>query len=124
MVSVLIVDDDEHLCHAIADGLADAGYDAREAYNGNQLIEAFTETPTDIVVTDLFMPDCDGFEVMRHLRREAPDVRVIAISGADDSKVDYLRAAAEFGAEFIIRKPFRFKELLDAVAACSPGRPA
>ena len=35
MVSVLVVDDDKHLCHAIADGLAEAGYDTREAHDGN-----------------------------------------------------------------------------------------
>ena len=119
MVSVLVVDDDKHLCHAIADGLAEAGYDTREAHDGNQPVKMFGEQPSDIVVTDLFMPDCDGFEVIMHLRREAPNVRIIAMSGADDTTAGFLRAASQFGAEYILRKPFRIKALPDTVAACA-----
>ena len=104
------------LCHAIADGLAEAGYDTREAHDGNQLVEIFGEQPSDIVVTDLFMPDCDGFDVILNLRREAPNVRIIAMSGADDT---FLKAASQFGAEYTLWKPFPIKALLDTVAACA-----
>jgi DNA-binding response OmpR family regulator len=122
MVSVLIVDDDEHLCRAIADGLAEAGYDTREAHNGDELIRLYREAPSDIVITDLFMPDCDGFEVIVHLRREAPSVPIIVMSGADDNTVDYLKVASRFGVDYTIRKPFKISELLDAVTACAAVR--
>ncbi len=123
MISVLVVDDDEHLCQAIADGLAQAGYATREASNGKELLDLFREAPSDIVITDLFMPDFDGFEVIMHLRREVPNVPIIAMSGADDSKVNYLKAAAQFGAVYTVKKPFRFEELLEKVAACIPVKP-
>ncbi len=123
MVSVLIVDDDEHLCHAIADGLAKAGYDTREANSGKEFLDLLREAPPDIVITNLFMPDFDGFGVIMHLRREIPDVRIIAMSGADDSKADYLKAATQFGAAYTVKKPFRFKYLLETVAACIPIKP-
>ena len=67
MVSAMIIDDDEHLCHAIADGLAEAGYDTREANSGQELLDLLREAPSDIVFTDLFMLDLDGFEVNMHL---------------------------------------------------------
>lgn len=107
------------LCHAIADGLAEAGYDTREAHDGNQLVEIFGEQPSDIVVTDLFVPDCDGFHVILNLRREAPNVRIIVMSGADDTTAGFIRAASQFGAEYTLKKPFRIKALLDTVAACT-----
>jgi DNA-binding response OmpR family regulator len=123
MVSVLIVDDDERLCHAIADGLVKADYDTREANSGKELLDLLREAPSDIVITDLYMPDFDGFEVIMHLRREIPSVHIIAMSGADHSKADYLKVAAQFGAAYTVKKPYRFKELLELVAACVTIKP-
>lgn len=69
------------------------------------------------------MPDFDGFEVIIHLRREVPDLRIIDMSGTDDSKADYFKGAAQLGAAKTLKKPFGFKELLEKVVVCMPVKP-
>ena len=120
MTSILVVDDDEPFCRAIAEALIDAAYKTRQAHDENRLKAVCAVEPSDIVITDLFMPDCDGLEVIRYPRQTAYDVRIIAMSGADDSIANYLRAAMLFGAEVVLGKPFRRAELMNAVAACAP----
>ncbi len=124
MVSVLVVEDNEVLCHTISDALSDAGYEVREARNGDQAIRLTEEEAPHIVVTDLFMPDRDGLELITHLRRVAPSVCIIAMSGQFSfTAVDYLGMARSLGAMRTLRKPFRIAELLNAIAACSPEKP-
>lgn len=120
MISVLIVDDDVNLCQVIADELTRAGYATREVHDGRDVVKLFEEQPSDVVITDLFMPNVDGLEVIRHLHRVAPGVCIIAMTGVGDPGADYLKAARAFGASHVLRKPFRIAELLDAVTACSP----
>ena len=120
MVSVLIVDDDETLCRVIAGELTRAGYATREIHDSRDVVKLFEDQPSDIVITDIFMPNVDGLEVIRHIRRVAPGAAIVAMTGVDDVGADYLKAARAFGAHHVLRKPFRIAELLDAIAACSP----
>ncbi len=121
MISVLVVDDDQALCQAVAETLAKAGYESRMVHGGREALLAFEDRPADIVVTDLYMPEYDGLELIRKLRRLSPSSCIVAMSGFEsDSKVDYLKAAKSFGATSVLKKPFRSAELLNAVAACSP----
>ena len=120
MASVLIVEDDAALCRAVSDALTDAGHEVREARDGNEAILLTKERIDDVVITDLFMPGRDGFELIKHLHVVAPDICIIAISGqVIPGNADYLRMARSFGATATLRKPFRMAELLNAVSACA-----
>lgn len=121
MVSVLIVDDDQALCQAIAEILAKAGYETRMVHDGREALKSLKDKPADIVVTDLYMPEFDGLELIRKLRRVSPSPCIVAMSAFEsDGAADYLKAAKSFGAASVLKKPFRSAELLNAVAACSP----
>jgi len=65
------------------------------------------------------MPDMDGFEVILHLKKEYPDIGIIAISGGGRAKnMQYLNLAKHYGADFILKKPFSNEELIRAINKC------
>ena len=76
---------------------------------------------SDLVITDILMPERDGFEVLRELRRSRPAVPAIAISGggAIDSRL-YLSVAAQLGVRQTFAKPFDRDEFTGAVAEIAP----
>ena len=73
MTSILVIDDDEALCRAVAETLTKAGYETRMFHDGQEALRRFDDDPTDIVLTDVFMPNLDGLEVDRHA---SPDFAV------------------------------------------------
>ena len=83
------------------------------AAHGQEALGYLNGHRVDAIVTDLFMPEMDGIEVIAAVRRQFPDVRVIAISGRPG--VDYLTIARELGVTHTLRKPFEFDELLGAL---------
>lgn len=95
--------------------LEGAGYDVVTASHGQEGLGYLNGHKVDVVVTDLFMPEMDGIEVIAALRRQFPGVRIVAMSGRPG--VDYLGVAKELGAARILRKPFAMDELLAAVSA-------
>ena len=76
-------------------------------------------TPADVVITDLYMPNGDGFEVMTTLRRERPVPKLIAISG-QSANGDMLKAGKLLGADLILPKPVGMDDLLRAVDTVLP----
>jgi CheY-like chemotaxis protein len=77
--------------------LEEAGYDVQEAANGAEGIRAFRKAPADLVITDIFMPGCDGVEVIQALRRVDPEVKILAVTGRSDTS-DFLKVARMLGA--------------------------
>ena len=82
MSSILLIEDDVSLRELLSVNLTTAGYEVFEARNGRHGVRAFRKTPTDLVITDLYMPERDGLEVIEALQRTHPGVKVVAISGA------------------------------------------
>ncbi len=83
MASILVIDDSEavrHLCRTI---LEHAGYTISEATNGREGIRLFNEAPIDAVVTDMHMPDGNGLEVIKELRAQHSQLKILAVSGAE-----------------------------------------
>ena len=117
MARIIIVDDDARVRLVIARMLTRAGHDAVEVPSGVAALEAYRQQPADLVISDMFMPDTDGVEITRRLRREFPDAKVVAISGggARYGKELMLETAAALGAVRTLAKPFRTKELLSVV---------
>lgn len=96
--------------------LTRSGYDVVEASDGSYAVQLYREHDIDLIVTDLFMPDTEGMEVIRELRQENQDAKIIAISGGSSfDAIDYLDVARLIGAAKTLNKPFGSKELLEAV---------
>ena len=115
MHSILLIEDDDSLRELLRTTLVTAGYSVLEAVNGRHGVRAFRKTPTDLVITDLYMPERDGLEVIEALRRSHPRVKVLAISGASGT-MGYFPLAQSLGAVAVLPKPFSPSVLLKIVA--------
>lgn len=112
--AILIIDDDEQIRAFLRRVLEAAGYMVTEAPNGQEGLRQFRQTPTALVITDLFMPGRDGLEVTMALHRESPTVRIIVLTGGSGQR-DFLEVAKLLGAHRTMRKPIMIAELLQAV---------
>ena len=93
-----------------------AGYKVKTAPNGRMGVRFYKDAPFDVVITDLIMPDMEGIETITLLRKEDPEVKIIAISGGGRNKPDdYLKLASKLGAAYTFTKPVDRAELLAAV---------
>jgi CheY-like chemotaxis protein len=125
MALIMIVDDDIHIQLALRQIVESAGHSAIEAGNGEDAIGMFQEFRPDLVITDIFMPQVDGIETIRAIRRCNPDARIIAMSGCDvDSAWDYLGSAVVLGADMALAKPFTGAQLTNAISSLLTREPA
>ena len=114
--AVLIIDDDVIVRRSLEYLLHDAGIEAITASNGRDGMKLFRAHQPRVVVTDIIMPEQEGIETIRQIRREAPETKIIAISGGGRiGKSDFLRIAAMFGADITLAKPFEPKQFIDAI---------
>lgn len=116
--TILVIDDEPQLRGMVKQMLEQEGYAVVEAHNGDEGLRVFRQSPADVVITDIVMPEKEGIETIRELRRDFPGVKIIAMSGGGrlDSG-EYLHFALKLGAARILRKPFRRQELLETVRA-------
>jgi CheY-like chemotaxis protein len=119
---ILVIDDEAAIRTALRETLGDAGYAVAEACDGVEGVETLRSEPADAVVMDIYMPHQDGFETIRALRRVAPNVRIIAISGGSRGDFDPLKAAELLGADRALRKPFGIGDVLTALSEVLPSR--
>jgi CheY-like chemotaxis protein len=111
----ILIADDEPLVRAyVRRVLEKAGYEVTEAEDGREAVRQVGDGNVQLVITDLVMPDQEGLETIQILRRKAPDVAIVAISGAFHP--EYLDAARKLGAVVALSKPLTAKELLQAVS--------
>jgi two-component system chemotaxis response regulator CheY len=116
MPSILIIDDDDNLRHALCRTLSKEGYTIMEASEGGRGLKEFERQPADLILLDMFMPDKDGLETIGELRRMHPRIPIIAMSGGGfKGTVDVLPVAKKMGARRTLAKPFTREQLLDAV---------
>jgi CheY-like chemotaxis protein len=102
-VTVLVVDDDEHFRVLARTILEPAGFEVIESEDMQQCMLQLRSHAVDAVILDMVMPDQDGIEVLRELKKLFPEVRVVAVSGADECDL-YLSVSSHLGADASLDK--------------------
>jgi CheY-like chemotaxis protein len=120
--TILVVDDDPALRRSIRTFLEGYGYAIREADGAREGQAAIREACPDLILTDIYMPDGDGFELIREIRNGDRPVPIVAMSGGAHPGYDQLEVAEKLGAVGIIDKPFRQSNLLEMVERALAGR--
>lgn len=116
MAHILIIEDEDLIRQVIRAALEKSGHTVALAGDGRQGLASHREVPADLVVTDLIMPGMEGLETIMEFKKQAPNVKIIAISGGGVGKsADYLVMAKRFGAHRTIAKPFRPSDLATTV---------
>lgn len=113
---IIVVEDDAHQRSILKQALELAGYAVREAAHGREALGLQREKPAKVLVTDLFMPESDGFEAIAAFRREFPQTKIVAVSGGGQlAKHDYLANARLIGVDATLSKPFAVDTLIDTL---------
>lgn len=113
MPGILIVEDDKEIREMLKLSLLRSNYTVLEAENGKDAIVHFKPLLTDLVVTDLIMPEEDGLKVVIKLKELKPSIKIIAISGGGKvGPASYLNLAKALGADAIYTKPFLINDLI------------
>ena len=114
MTKVLIIEDEPKVANVLRTMLEQGGYEARVVIGGRDGIQSHVDDPVDLIITDIFMPDMDGLEVIQKLRAIDPRTKIIAISGEDPAQQN-LETAKKMGAREVLGKPINYDDLLLAV---------
>jgi DNA-binding response OmpR family regulator len=120
---ILLIDDDIAVLRTLEIILSDLGYDIVTAKDGMEGLRAFHKTHPDLVITDLIMPEKEGLETIIEMRRERPEVKIIAISGGGRvHNTNFLEMATSLGANAVLPKPFDPSELDEKIKDCLSSR--
>ena len=128
-LSVLVADDEEKIRELLENWLTAAGHVATSVGSAKAAFAALKQRTYDLVITDMLMPDGDGLDLIRELKKAQPAVRIVAISGGGQYvEGDYcLRMASGLGVQAVVMKPFTWPQLqagIDRALAPTPTPPA
>lgn len=116
MAKILVIDDEPHILLMVKKMLERAGYEVDLASNGSEGLRLFDGIDPDLVITDIIMPEKEGLETIREMKRRNKDLKIIAMSGGGKISADnYLETAKIFGAARLIEKPFSQTTLMSYV---------
>lgn len=113
---ILVIDDDRHIRDMLSEMLEDSGYKVVTAENGHEGIKKYSGDDFELIIMDILMPEKEGIETYRELKRADSDVKVIAISGGGQIDAEqYLRMIRFFGVQHTFEKPVEKKKLLATI---------
>lgn len=116
VIDVLVVDDNVTLRSLLLGFLRSHGYQVECADNGRHALRLLRAQPARLVLTDIYMPETDGLELIAQLRKTEPKPRILAMSGDGSAAPDLaLKTACQLGAHQVLFKPFPLAELLEQV---------
>ena len=126
MSLILVVDDHYPMRVALEELLKQMGHDVLGAKNGKEALAIQKRQPADVLLTDIFMPEMDGYEVIQKFKAQFPTVPVIAMTGGMSRKPDgpYLEIARKFGAKWVLPKPFSSLQFGEIIRAATGEHPA
>lgn len=114
--TILVIDDEPDVRLVVRLALERQGFGVRVHGNGRNAVADLRARPVDLVVTDLFMPEFDGLEVIRAIRAWDEAVPIVAVSGGSGYLArDFLPVARQLGADAVLSKPFPLDDLLREV---------
>lgn len=120
---ILVVDDEAHVRDQIRALLESHGYATAAAADGRGALREVERLRPDLVLTDLFMPDLDGIELITALRERAPEIPIVAmVNRFKPFTVDYIDIAMKLGAYTGLYKPLDSGDLLEALECAFTGR--
>ena len=112
---VLVVDDEVNIAELIGMALRYEGWEVALAHTGGAAVDTAKQNLPDVVVLDIMLPDLDGLEVLRRIRRTAPDVPVLFLTAKD--AVEDRIAGLTAGGDDYVTKPFSLEELVARLRA-------
>ena len=115
----LIVDDEPEMCWILEQGLKRSGYNCLKALSGQEAMPLAEKTDFRLVFLDAKIPDVDGLELARQMRRRLPGIPIVMISGyfyKDDDTI--IRALSSGLIRHFISKPFDHREILQIIRTC------
>jgi two-component system, chemotaxis family, chemotaxis protein CheY len=114
---IMVVDDDPGIRRTLQILLSKAGYEVIQARDGSEALRLWRDRGGDLVITDLHMPEKDGFQTIIELLSHTPGIRIIAMSGGGQTKrLDLLGNMALLGSVHTIEKPFTLAEMMAVVS--------
>jgi DNA-binding response OmpR family regulator len=117
--NILVIDDNASVRKAITLMLESGGHRVIGAKDGSDGMRAFLDAAPDLVIVDIIMPDKDGIEIIREMRRARPEMRIMAMTGGGRfPNLDFLKMARAFGASDALAKPIDPDDLVARVEAC------
>jgi len=119
-IKVLLVDDEINLMEAMQKILTLEGYQVSTAASGRQALEITRSEPFHIIFLDVNMPDLNGLDTYKELRKSRPDIPVVMITGYGRSLKPIIEEAQQLGVKACIDKPFRIRQILESIRAYVP----
>ena len=119
--TILLVDDVQNVRDSLGAVLMEEGYSVKLAENGVEAMNILSQSPVDLMVSDILMPEMDGVELAGNVTKLCPETKLILISGggnqtSSNHKYDYLRISQKLtGVTNLLKKPFNPKELIDMI---------
>jgi CheY-like chemotaxis protein len=115
---IILCEDEPDQRLALRLALELAHYTVREAANGHEALALQRKEAAPFLITDLYMPEADGFELINAIKNEFPATKIIVISaGGSRRSADILTSARLVGADAVLRKPFKVAALLETLEA-------
>ena len=116
---VLLVDDETEFVTALAERLTLRGFDAQTAFSGEEALEKINASPPpEVVLLDMLMPGMSGMEVLKQIKQDYPQIRVILLTGR--GSWDGIQGIRE-GAYDCLMKPIQIEELMHIMTSTGEG---
>lgn len=113
VISILVMEDDKNIAKGLKMILTDDGFNVTVAYDGQSALDAFKKQDFDLLIADIRLPDMDGMDVIKQVRRHTPQTKVITITGyvSTSLAVDAMHA----GVKDFLPKPFSEEQIRTSI---------